>query len=245
MDMSGSDNDRVIELRRQGSTYQDIMAITELQYHEVQRILTISGMTSPHYKYERQDVIRTVELGEILDGAENVTKFGIPGLGWKAFISIMWLFGKRVSEIIGLRTQDVRVNGEYLAILFTVLKKRSYKDPGMRRPFQKRVTLENPYTETIITWWNREKKEEEKFLFPRSQTKMGYIYRQYAHLVLKEISPKISSHLFRHSLATQMAENGATAYELVNWFDWDRTDTALEYIRRSGAMTEKLSNRKW
>jgi len=193
--------------------------------------------------YERQDVIRSVELGQILDMAEDVERFGIPGLGWQALISIMWLFGKRVSEIIPLRTQDVRVDGEYLHILFTVLKKRSLTDPGMRRPFQKRMTLENPYTEYIIEWWNRVGKN--RYLFHRSQTQMGYIYRQYAHLVLKGISPKISAHLFRHSLATQMAEDGATAYELVSWFDWDRTDTALQYIRRGGAMTERLSKRKW
>lgn len=193
--------------------------------------------------YQRQDVIRPVELGEILDGAESIDKYGIPGLGWQAFISIMWLFGKRVSEIVSLRTQDVRVDGEYLHILFTVLKKESTSDPGIRMPFLKRITLENPYTETIIEWWNRVR--EGQFLFPRHQTKMGHIYRQYAHLVLKEISPQISSHLFRHSLATQMAEDGATAYELVSWFDWDRTDTALEYIRRGGAMTERLSRRKW
>ena len=197
----------------------------------------------PRYGYERQDVIRPVELGEILDGAEAIDKYGIPGLGWQAFISTMWLFGKRVSEIVSLRTQDIRVDGEYLYILFTVLKKRSHSDPGMRMPFQKRITLENPYTECIIEWWNRV--SEGRFLFPRSQTKMGHIYRQYAHVVLKEISPQISSHLFRHSLATQMAEDGATAYELVSWFDWDRTDTALEYIRRGGAMTERLSKRKW
>ena len=197
----------------------------------------------PRYMYERQDVIRPVELGEILDGAEAIDKYGIPGLGWQAFISIMWLFGKRVSEIVSLRTQDIRVDGEYLYILFTVLKKRSKSDPGIRMPFLKKVTLENPYTECIIEWWNRVK--ESKFLFTRVETKMGHIYRQYAHLVLKEISPQISSHLFRHSLATQMAEDGATAYELVSWFDWDRTDTALVYIRRGGAMTERLSKRKW
>lgn len=197
----------------------------------------------PRYGYERTDVIRPVELGEILDRAESIEMLGIPGLGWQALISIMWLFGKRVSEIISLRTQDVRSDGEYLYILFTVLKKRSFTDPGLRMPFQKRITLENPYTEYILNWLDRVK--EQTFLFPRRQTKMGHIYRQYAHLVLKEISPDISAHLFRHSLATQMAEDGATAYELVSWFDWDRTDTALEYVRRGGAMTERLSKRKW
>lgn len=197
----------------------------------------------PRYGFERQDIIRAGELGDILDRAEAIEKFGIPGLGWQAFISIMWLFGKRVSEIIPLTIKQVWVDEEYLNLLFNVLKKRSYTDPGMLRSFLKKITLENEYTESIIEWWNRVRQGE--YLFPRRQTKMGHIYRQYAHLVLKEISPQISSHKFRHSLATRMAEDGATAYELVSWFDWDRTDTALAYIRRGGAMTERLSRRKW
>lgn len=212
-------------------------------FHTSNKTGMMGSKIMPRYMYERQDIIRLTELGNILDSAEDIDRYGIPGLGWQAFISIMWLFGKRVSEIISLRNQDIRIDGEYLAILFTVLKKRSSKDPGMRMPFLKRITLENPYTEYIVDWWDMVR--ESKFTFSRRQTKMGHIYRQYVHLVLKEISPYISSHLFRHSLATQMAEDGATAYEMVNWFDWDRTDTALEYIRRGGAMTERLSKRKW
>lgn len=197
----------------------------------------------PVYKYHREDIIRPSELDQILQKAGSLEKFGLPGVAWQALVSILWLYGKRVSEVVSLKTQAVRVNDEYLAILFNVLKKKGRKDPGVLRPFTKRVTMENIYTNFVITWW--EINTGETFLFPRPQTKMGHIYRQYAHLALKEISPRISSHLFRHSLATQMAEQGATAYELVNWFDWDRTDTALEYVRRSGAMTKRLSDRTW
>ena len=197
----------------------------------------------PIYKYKRDDVIRPNELDQILTKSREVNKYGLPGIAWQCFVSILWLYGKRVSEIVSLKTDAIRIDPNYLNILFHVLKKARKKDPGIKRPFTKRVTLENPYTKYIIEWKNQLGYSE--YLFPRPQTKMGYIYRQYAHEVLKSISLRISSHLFRHSLATQMAESGATAYELVNWFDWDRTDTALEYIRRSGQMTQRLSNRKW
>jgi len=169
--------------------------------------------------------------------------YGLPGVAWQGLISIMWLYGKRISEIVSLKTEAVRIDLNYLNILFLVLKKRAKKDPGIQYPFLKSVTLDNEYTKYVLDWYDQIKEGE--FLFPRSQTKMGHIYRQYAHNVLKEISPRVSCHLFRHSLATQMAENGATAFELVNWFDWDRTDTALEYVKRSGKMTQRLSNRTW
>lgn len=188
-------------------------------------------------------MIRPEELDWILIEAGSVKKFGLPGVAWQALISLLWLYGKRISEVVSLKSQAIMVDDDYLFVRFNVLKKRKQNEPGVRRPFTKRVTLDNPYTSFVVNWISMN--EGQEYLFPRSQTRMGYIYRQYAHSILKEISPKISCHLFRHSLATQMAENGATAYELVNWFDWDRTDTALEYIRRSGAMTQRLSDRRW
>jgi len=197
----------------------------------------------PTYKYKREDVIRADELNQILTKSDGVEMYGLPGLAWQCLISIMWLYGKRISEIVSLKTTAIRIDLNYLNILFLVLKKRAKKDPGIQYPFMKRMTLDNEYTKYVTDWYSQVKDGE--YVFPRPQTRMGYIYRQYAHNVLKEISPRISCHLFRHSLATQMAENGATAYELVNWFDWDRTDTALEYVRRSGQMTQRLSNRTW
>ena len=197
----------------------------------------------PKYSYQREDVIREQELGEIFDEAGRVKAYGLSGDAWQCLIAVMWLYGKRISEIVPLSVRAVRIKN-YVSVAFQVLKKKSYKDPGVRSPFVKLVTIENPYTDYIVKW-HTQAKERSRFMFYRPQTKMGYIYRQYANEVLKSISDRISPHLFRHSLATQMAEEGATAYQLINWFDWDRTATALEYIKRSGRMTQELSDRKW
>jgi len=196
----------------------------------------------PTYKYEREDIIRINELDQILTKSEKLNKYGLPGRAWQCLISIMWLFGKRVSEVICLKTSDIEVFDNYLIIRFIVLKKRK-KSKGIIRTYTKRITLDNPYTEFIVKWWNEIKNGE--YLFPRPQTKMGHIYRQYVNEFLKKVKVEISPHLFRHSLATRMAEREATAYEMINWFDWDQTDSALKYIRRSGQMTQRLSNRKW
>jgi len=197
----------------------------------------------PLYKYQREDVIRPNELDEILRKCGEIKYMGLPGQAWQAFVSLLWLFGKRVSEIIPLRVNELGIEKEDLFVRFKVLKKR--KDPsGIKRTYTKRITLDNPYTDYVLHWWNKIK-EHETYLFPRPQTKTGHIYRQYANNVLKKIGFDLSPHLFRHSLATQMAEKKATAYELINWFDWDQTDSALKYIRRSGTLTQRLSDRKW
>jgi len=237
--------ERIVQLRQQGFTYRMIMERLGVTYHQVQKTLTENGLTGPHYKYQRDDVIRKAELEEIFRKAGEITYVGLPGLAWQCLIAILWLYGKRISEVVSLQTDSVFIDdNNTLAIRFHVLKKKRNKNTGFARSYVKWVTLENPYTGYVVDWWE-EVRDRERFLFPRPQTKMGHIYRQYAHTVCKEISPRISPHLFRHSLATWMAERGATAYELVNWFDWDRVETALEYVKRSGRMTEKLSERKW
>jgi len=169
---------------------------------------------------------------------------GLSGKAWQCLAATLWLYGKRISEVVCLKTKDIFTTKRFLGIRFEVLKKESRSDEGIRKPFTKRITLDNPYTKYIIDYWENIKDLEE-FMFPRKQTKTGHIYREYFWRVLKKVSPDLSSHLFRHSLATTMAEEDATAYEMVTWFDWDRTDTALDYIKRSGRLTRRLSRRKW
>lgn len=196
------------------------------------------------YKYQRDDVIRKRELDLILHQIGLIKYMGISGSAWQCLVAILWLFGKRIGEVVRLKTEDIFIKDNQLCIRFLVLKKKTREDPGVLRLYTKRITLDNPYTDYVIDYWEPNK-DRERFLFPRPSTKTGHIFREYAWAVLKMVKEDISAHLFRHSLATQMAEDGASAYELVTWFDWDRTDTALEYVRRSGHLTERLSGRKW
>ena len=189
------------------------------------------------YKFEREDVIRKTELDRILRQAGTIQRYGLSGKAWQALIAILWLFGKRIGEVVNLTISDVFTTSSELCIRFKVLKKESRSDPGVRVTFTKRITLENEYVPFVLDYWESIK-HEERFMFPGSRTATGHIYRQYAWSVLKSLKPDINFHQFRHSLATHMAEDGASVDELVSWFDWDRTDTALEYVKRGGALTE-------
>jgi len=42
-----------------------------------------------------------------------------------------------------------------------------------------------------------------------------------------------------------MAEREATEEELMNWFDWERPDTAHSYVKGGIKLTEKWSERTW
>jgi integrase len=51
-------------------------------------------------------------------------------------------------------------------------------------------------------------------------------------------------HLFRASLATEFIERPKiNIYDLLNFFDWQKTDTAIKYIRHSAESSSKFSNR--
>jgi integrase len=195
------------------------------------------------YKFEREDVIRKPELDRILRQAGSIQIYGLSGNAWQALVAILWLFGKRIGEVVNLKSSEVFTTNSELCIRFKILKKESRRDSGVRKTFTKRITLENEYVPFVLDYWDSIK-HLEGFMFPRSQTPTGHIYRQYAWSVLKSLKPDISYHQFRHSLATHMAEDGASANELVSWFDWDGTDTALEYVKRGGTLTERLSKRK-
>jgi integrase len=53
------------------------------------------------------------------------------------------------------------------------------------------------------------------------------------------------AHLFRTSRCTEFAESGATIWELLDWFSWDRPSTALEYIKHASSYSSKFSKRRF
>ena len=39
------------------------------------------------------------------------------------------------------------------------------------------------------------------------------------------------THLFRHLLATKFSEEGHDEFDLMDWFDWSRYETAKRYVK--------------
>jgi site-specific recombinase XerD len=109
------------------------------------------------------------------------------------------------------------------------------------------VILENPYIKYILPYWEKLKDRGEIYLFPRPQTRTGHIYEKYVWDVIQmlDLEQPVWSHLFRGTLATEMAEDEATAFQLKSWFDWENIATADEYVTKAGVSTKKLSDRMW
>lgn len=192
------------------------------------------------------DTMSPTEIDAIISRASTLEYMGLNGNAWACLFSIFWAYGKRISEVVELRVTDIAVRGvgltDYLTVTFSIRKKRG----GARPRRTKRLILENKYAQIIKNYWESIK-DRGGFMFPRELTKTGHIYPKYVWEVIKEMGfeQPIWTHLFRHSLATELAQNEVSAFEMKTWFDWERIDTADEYVSAAGVSTKKVSGRMW
>jgi len=213
----------------------------------------------PIIKTKREDVLRNIEVDRILDKAnEGITSYKpinpnstSPGVTLrfnasriKCLIALLWIFGKRITENLKLKRKDIRIAHNYLYVHYIVLKKKSKKGEALPERRLKRITLDNPYVEHILQYIEGIT-DPEAYVFSSSRSAYGHLSRNHAYRILKGLDRKVWLHLFRHSVATEMAERGATEEELMAWFDWDRYDTAHGYVKGGPKLTEKWAKRTW
>jgi len=206
--------------------------------------------TLPIIKTKRTDILRNPEVESLLAQADP----------WLAcLIALCWMFGKRINEYVRLKRDDLWIEGDYLFVRFLVSKKRGPKEPPVPHPYLKKIRKDHPGVQHIYDYIGMIK---EGYLFPAAtkprvriikmkdktytyQIEGGHIHVDTALYYLKKLNRDVWFHLFRESLATRMAEKGATEEDLMHWFDWDRVDTAHEYVKRGTKLTEKWSERTW
>ena len=180
----------------------------------------------PLIKTKRDDILRIVEIKKMLQQSP----------AWLAcLIALAWIFGKRLNELLKVQKEDIHVDQNYLYVRFLVSKKKTRESEPIPKAYLKRINLKHPGVSFIE---NYVAEIESGKLFPK-------MTRQLALYYLKKVNPQTWFHLFRESLATEMAERGATEEELMHWFDWDRVDTAHDYVKRGIKLTERLSKRTW
>lgn len=204
-------------------------------------------------KTKRTDILRSFEVNKMLEQAED---------SWlRCLIALERIFGKRINETLKIRREDIWTDEDYLYVRFFVSKKKDRKETPVPKPYLKKITLKNPYCSHILEYL---KEIKEGYIFPaatKPRTKRFYdkrmnVWREYqregghitpeaAYYHLKKLAPKTWWHLFRESLATEMAERGATEEKLLHWFDWDRVETAHAYVKRGTKLTEEYSERTW
>lgn len=196
---------------------------------------------------------------------ETVVARRYPAEMVRCLVALLWVFGKRAREILTLRKKDFVVAGDKLLVHFVVSKKKK------KEKYTKMITLKNRYVPHILGWLEKIKSPDD-FIFPGRakprtrkvkrrlagrggravvktycyrDTTSGHIWYEEMWAIIKSLDPKIWCHLFRHSLATMMAEYGATESELMAWFDWSTPLMAHHYVQRGTKLLEKWAQREW
>ncbi len=187
-------------------------------------------------KSSRQDIIRPDELKVYLAMAKRIPRH-------QGLMAMLYAYGKRITEVVSLRRSEVQFTDKGIMVRFHILKHRPKS--GII-PFKwKRLAPGHwltPYIKRYIEALDRTYRGE-GYLFP-GRGASGHLTRQGALWILKKYSPDIWPHLFRHSLAVQMAEAGAGIPDLVAYFDWKDDSTPLLYIRTYGQAMDTLAD-KW
>jgi len=195
-----------------------------------------------------------------------------PAKAVKCFLALLWLFGKRASENLLLKRSDIDWDDQYLTVRFRV-KKRKEKEyvGGVRVTYVKRITIQNPYVKYVIDWvkdlppdayvfpgettggrvrkitrrWINKNGEIVEKQYVYKDDEAGHLSREKAWKIVKSLNPDAWLHLFRRSLATQLAEAGCTTSELMAWFDWKNANVAESYVSKGLRLTERISKRVW
>jgi len=202
---------------------------------------------------QRKDVLSTEEIDGMIEKADTL-KPECFRLRAKALISL-FKTGKRRFEVATLENTDLKVNGKFLYITFTVVKKRKKKVLATRRT--KKFPLSSLHAQHIIEHWNHMKKlhPECRYLFPSTTSVfgLGLAFHKDKHLsgrqilrIIKQLNPEAWCHLFRETRGAEVVRSDEkrlgeasimTVYRVQRALDLERETTAWNYINRYATET--------
>jgi len=201
------------------------------------------------------DTLTVAEVDDIIRRAGKID-YILPPAGWQCLFSLFRVYGKRVGEVCRILLADIKIDDEFLSVTFTIEKKirqipNTDKIKYLPNRYTKRISLNNPFVmHYILPFLNNrpqyitDRLGGSKFLFPCPRVDKP-IYPKYVWDAINRMGFKqpIWSHLFRHTLATELAGENISTFELKSWFDWESIVLADKYVSRAGVLTDKISRR--
>lgn len=172
----------------------------------------------PKYKYKRQD--KRIEHSEC-----NYMILAMPTDKLRALISILYISGGRISEVLRLKPENIVINRKDKTVKILMISlKRGKSDKGSQEARPLIFNLNTPFMDIFLESCKKTKKGEEIFK-DLDRFKVWY----YIHKANKFCSP----HMFRHSRLQKLADSGATAYQIRSFAGHSKLDSSLSYIQAS------------
>ena len=165
---------------------------------------------------------KTKDVRLALSRAEIEAKLAGASLRDRALVKLMFLTGARVSELVELRPEDLRVEGDYLVV---ELPTRKNPDVPVRAiP----ISLDDPWLDDVLAWLKKVRRKGWRWLFP-GKSKDKHITDRAVRKIIARLGLGWP-HRLRHSRLTELARMGATDQELVRWAGWSDSRPAQFYV---------------
>ncbi len=198
----------------------------------IQRVLDI-----PTKRWEKQpvDFLKRNESEALLQAPDLNTRLGRRD---RALMALMLHTGLRVSETIGLRFQDVELNGP--AHVRCTGKGRKQRLTPIKAPLA-----------AILRDWSREcKARPEQPLFPNSRTRghlsrdaVEYLLKKHAKVAQKQCpslaEKRVTPHVLRHTCAMNLLQSGVDATTIALWLGHESLDSIQCYLHADIEMKQK------
>jgi integrase len=216
---------------------------------------------SPVYRENR--IVTPAKMAELLASADKVHK---PDR-MCCLLALVWIFAKRIGEILRLQKEDFTFGKEFLYVKFLLEKKRVKE--GEQLPYQDMpVRLDHPLVQRFILPYIQ--KIEKGYIFRSHSTdrikrtiddhgygkvreyevKGGYLTASRATQMLKELDRNMYWHWFRHSVATTLTYPedrggmGADVLELMEFLGHSDPKQSIIYVRQSGQKTMAIAEKR-
>jgi integrase/recombinase XerD len=221
-------NQRLAGLR---SFYHYLMIKCPHLSHHIQRILAI-----PQKRFQPTLItfLNDTEIDALLNSPDQSTP-----MGRRDFTLILFLLqtGLRVSEIVGLKCKDVKLDStSYVTCLGKGRKKRS-------TPLTKRTA------KIIKKWMSEQAVENDGFIFKNARGKQfsvdGIQYILTKHSIAASSScpslarKKVSPHVLRHTSAMKLLTAGVDIMTIALWLGHESIETTKVYLTADLKMKEE------
>lgn len=159
----------------------------------------------------------------------------------RCLVAILYLTGHRISEVLLLKKNDLKLSEDYIYIKLKLSKKkRTIKKPITQKHILK-IAKSSPFTSYIIQYISALKDED--YLFESSYHYGQPFSRRWALNTITKLNDKAWCHLFRDTRVTKLLEAGATEQQVIVWFGWNDGRPLSNYMHRSMRMIDELADK--
>jgi len=167
---------------------------------------------------------KTKDLRLVLSRAEIEARLVGADLRDRALVKLLYLTAARVSELIELRPQDLKIDRMSGYLIVYLPTRKNPDSPYRAVP----IKLTDPWVYDILEWLKRAREEGWEWLFP-GQGRSGHLTDRAVRKIISKLGLGWP-HRLRHSRLTELAAKGATDQQLTRWAGWSDSRPAQFYI---------------